>query len=93
MFLTLILMLLFGLTALEANATKRVAQSLQTVLLFILLFFQGLVVLTYGFATLFGSLIGSYVGSRLAIKKGERFVKYALALTMAISGLALIFSA
>lgn len=93
MLLTINLMLLFGLTALEANATKRVAQSLQTSLLFVLLLWQGLIVIGYGVATFFGSLIGSYFGSHMAVKRGSHFVKIALAITMVISGLTLIFTA
>lgn len=93
MLLTLNLMLLFGLGALEANATKRVAQSVQSALLFILLLFQGLIVIGHGIATFFGSLIGSHIGSKLAIRKGDKFVKVALAVTMVISGVALIATA
>lgn len=93
MLLTINLMLLFGLSALAANATKRMAQSIQTSLLFVLLLWQGLIVVSYGLATLFGSAIGSYFGSHTAIKKGNKFVKVALAITMVISGLILILTA
>jgi uncharacterized membrane protein YfcA len=88
--LTLNLMLLFGLGALEANATKRVAQSVQSVLMFILLLLQGLVVFSHGVATLAGSFLGSHLGSKMAIKRGDRFVKVVLAIMMAVSGIALI---
>lgn len=82
--------MLFGLTALEANATKRVAQAVQSVLMFVLLFFQGFIVVGHGVATLLGSFIGTHIGSKLAIKKGDQFIKYALAVMMAISGVVLI---
>lgn len=88
--LLVVLMLLFGLNALESNATKRVAQSVQAVVLFVLLALQGLVVWAYGFAGLVGSLIGSRIGARLAIKKGETLVRAALAFAMATSGIALL---
>jgi uncharacterized membrane protein YfcA len=91
--LVLILMFLFGLTALEANATKRVAQSSQAIILFVLLTFQGLVVFAHGVAGLIGSLIGSHIGTKFAIKKGNTFVKYVLASTMIISGIILILTA
>ncbi|HJQ09282.1 MAG TPA: sulfite exporter TauE/SafE family protein [Candidatus Saccharimonadales bacterium] len=91
--LTLNLMLLFGLGALEANATKRVAQSVQSVLMFVLLLLQGLVVVGHGIATFAGSFLGSHIGSKLAIKRGDKFVKIALVVTMAISGIALIMTA
>ena len=88
--LVLILMFLFGLNALEANATKRVAQSVQAVVLFVLLAIQGLVVWTHGIAGLLGSVIGSHIGAHIAIKKGAGFVKIMLAVVMATSGIALI---
>jgi uncharacterized membrane protein YfcA len=88
--LVLILMFVFGLGALEAAATKRVAQSVQSVILFVLLALQGLVVWTYGIAGLTGSLIGSHVGTHIAIKKGTKFVKVMLAVVMFVSGVALL---
>lgn len=88
--LVLILMFLFGLGALEANATKRVAQTIQAVVLFVLLAIQGLVVWTHGIAGLAGATIGGHVGSHIAIKKGDRFVKAMLALVMLVSGIILL---
>lgn len=89
--LVLILMFLFGLGALEANATKRVAQSLQGVILFGLLAVQGLVFWWHGLAGLAGSLIGSHIGTHIAIKKGAKFVKVMLAVLMLCSGVALLW--
>ncbi len=88
--LVLVLMFLFGLTALEANATKRVAQSVQSLILFILLLIQGLVVLAHGIAGIAGAIIGSHIGTKIAIKKGNKFVKMILAITMLVSGIILI---
>lgn len=88
--LVLIMMYLFGLTALEANATKRVSQSVQAVILFVLLLIQGFVVLAHGAAAILGGLIGAYFGSRLALKKGSKLVKIALAFIMASSGVVLL---
>jgi uncharacterized membrane protein YfcA len=88
--LAIVLMLLFGLTALESNATRRVAQSVQAVVLFVLLAAQGLVVWSYGAAALLGAFIGSNIGSRIALKKGSKFVKFILAAIMIVSGIALL---
>jgi uncharacterized membrane protein YfcA len=88
--LVLILIFLFGLSALESNATKRVAQSVQGVVLFILLAIQGLVMWWHGLAGLLGSVIGSHIGTHIAIRKGDRFVKFMLATVMLISGVALL---
>ncbi len=88
--LVLILMFMFGLGALESNATKRVAQSVQAVILFVLLSIQGLVLWAHGLAGLTGSVIGSHIGTHIAIRKGERFVRIMLAIVMLVSGVALL---
>jgi len=88
--LVLVLMYLFGLGTLEANATKRVAQTVQAVLLFVLLALQGLVFWWHGLAGIVGSVIGSHIGTHIAINKGARFVRIMLAVVMAISGVALL---
>lgn len=85
-------MFLFGLSALESNATKRVAQSIQAVVLFVLLGIQGLVVWTHGLAGLAGSLIGAHIGTHIALRKGEGFVRIMLAVVMLTSGIALLVS-
>ena len=87
----LVLMYLFGLDALHASATKRVSQSVQSVVLFVLLALQGLVVWTHGMATILGATIGTHIGTHIAIKKGTGFVKVMLAVIMAISGVSLLF--
>lgn len=84
------LMFFFGMDALRANATKRVAQSVQAILLAILLFVQGLVVVGHGIAALLGSFLGCHLGSKIAIRKGSEFVKVFLAFSMAISGISLL---
>lgn len=86
----LVLMYLFGLDALRASATKRVTQSIQAVVLVILLTIQGLVVWSYALASFVGTVLGTHIGSRIAIKRGSEFVKYMLAVVMLISGIALV---
>ncbi len=89
--LVLILMFMFGLGALEASATKRVAQSVQSAILFVLLAVQGLVFWWHGLAGLLGATIGSHIGGRIAIKKGDRFVRIILSTVMVTSGIALLW--
>lgn len=87
----LVLMFVFGLSALESNATKRVAQAVQAVILFVLLSIQGLVYWWHAIAGLLGAVIGSHIGSHIAMKKGSQFVKIILAITMFTSGIALLW--
>lgn len=89
--LVIVLMLFFGLDALQASATKRSAQLAQAALLSVLLFLQGLVIIGHAIAGLIGSFIGCHIGSKVAIKKGESFVKLFLAIMMAAAGLILLF--
>lgn len=86
----LVLMYLFGLDALRASATKRVTQAVQALVLVVLLTLQGLVMWTYAFVSLAGTILGTHIGSRIAIKRGSEFVKYMLAVVMLASGIALI---
>jgi uncharacterized protein len=88
--LVLILIYFFGLSALEANATKRVAQALQMVLILVILALQGFVVWPLAAAAVTGAFLGSHIGGKIAIKKGEGFVKIVLALVVATSAAALI---
>lgn len=86
----LVLMYLFGLDALRASATKRVSQGAQAVVLFVLLSLQGLVVWAHGLAALAGTIIGTHIGTNIAIKRGTHFVKFMLAVVMLVSGISLI---
>lgn len=86
----LVLMYLFGLNALEANATKRVSQSVQAIILVILLGLQGFLNWPHAIAAFLGATIGSHYGAHIAIKKGNAFVKIMLAVVMAVSGVALL---
>lgn len=88
--IVLVLISFFGMGALEASATKRVTQLSQAIILFILLFVQGLVVLSHGLATMVGALVGGYIGSKFAIKKGEKFIRVMLAITMVVSGVVVL---
>lgn len=89
--LILVLMFLFGLTTIEANATRRVSQSVQAIILFVLLGFQGFVVWSHGVTALLGSGLGTHFGTKIALKKGAEFIKAMLAITMFFSGIALLW--
>jgi uncharacterized membrane protein YfcA len=54
---------------------------------------SGLINFNYGFIALAGCLLGGFIGSRFAIKKGEKFARYALMALMLTSGIWLIATA
>jgi uncharacterized membrane protein YfcA len=85
-----VLTLLFGTSKLEANATKRAVTAVLTPIKLIALFIGGYVVLSYGVIGLLSVFIGTYIGSRIAIKSGEQFVSVIMALTVSAAGLFLI---
>ncbi|MBC7943360.1 sulfite exporter TauE/SafE family protein [Candidatus Saccharibacteria bacterium] len=88
-----VLTLLFGTTKLEANATKRAVTAVLTPITFVALLIGGYVVLSYGIVGLISVFIGTHIGSKVAIKKGEKFVGPFMAITIAIAGVILIFDA
>jgi uncharacterized membrane protein YfcA len=80
------LMLFFGKSALEANILKRKNSIVLNTVVVIALLGSGFINFTYGFFAIAGGLFGGYVGSQIAVKKGDEFVKYALLAFMALSG-------
>lgn len=88
-----VLTLLLGTSKLEANATKRAVTAVLTPLTFIALLAGGFVVLSYGIVGMISVFAGTHIGSKIAIKRGEQFVGVFMAITVAISGIALIVSA
>lgn len=87
----LVLMYFYGLTSLEASALMRVASlALNTLIIVTLVLATDFIIWEYAIAGTIASFIGSYIGSRIAIKEGERFAKYALVMFMLISGIVLL---
>ena len=85
--------LLLGTTKLEANATKRAVNSVLTPITFIALLIGGYVVIGYGLVGMTAAFIGTHIGTKIAIKQGERFAAYALAIVGLISGVLLVATA
>ncbi len=79
-----------GLTAVEANIAKRYGALAEAVVLFVALAPRGLILWNFAAASLAGAWVGGHVGTHVAIKKGERFARIALASVMAISGALLL---
>jgi uncharacterized membrane protein YfcA len=68
-----------------------VSQSVQAVILFVLLALQGLVIWAHALMALVGTTIGTHIGTKIAIREGAGFVKVMLAIVMAVSGVSLLF--
>lgn len=87
-----VMTLLFGTSKIEANATKRAVTAVMTPLVFVALLLAGFVHIFYGLAAVAGSFIGTHFGSKIAIKKGDVFVMYAMAIVVSLSALLLLVS-
>lgn len=87
---TYILVTFFGYSIIHANATRRIVLIVQNGLTFFILWYNDLVDLKIGLALLIGSIIGSYLGARLVIYKGNTFVKIFFISLVTISGIKLL---
>jgi uncharacterized membrane protein YfcA len=91
---TVLLIYFFGLSALQASAMRRVITlSLNIFIVLALILTTHFIVYKLAFAGMAGGLIGGYTGARLAILRGEKFAKYALAVFMIVSGIWLVLTA
>ncbi len=86
----LTLMTFFNMSVLQMTALRRLVNVVQSVVLFVAFAVQGYFIWQHGIAGFIGGSIGSYLGTKYAIKKGESFAKYALAIMSLIGAVALI---
>jgi uncharacterized membrane protein YfcA len=91
--INVLLIIFFGLSALDTNLIKRKASLVSDVVVLVGLVGSGLINYKYGLIGLAAALSGGYIGSKFALKEGEKFARYALMVFMAVSGIWLIASA
>ena len=87
----LVLMTLLGLSALEANVTKRYSQVLMNTVIVLGLIGTHLIVWKVAAVSIVSSLTGGVIGSHIALKQGDRYVMLVFAILMFASGLELLF--
>ena len=87
----MILIYMFGLTYIEANATNRIPWLAEILVSLIVFIYFGLVNYFYGIALLLGRFIGGYFGAKIAVKQGEKFVKTFFAIFVIVSAIKLLF--
>lgn len=90
-FLLYTLAYFFGLTITESNATGNVIWAIGSAVALIAYALNGEVHYLLGAVMAVGSLIGGYLGARLALKKGVHWVKFVLAGVVIVSGVKLLF--
>jgi uncharacterized membrane protein YfcA len=88
---TLTLMYFRGFTALQSMANSFFANIFGSALSLSILLFTGLINYKYGFFLLIGNLVGAHFGSKLAIKKGNKFVRIMIILLAVMVIVQLLF--
>lgn len=86
-----VLMSMMGMTALEANITKRWSQVILNTSIIIGVVMSGLVVWHVAAVGVCSTFLGSYIGGKLAVTKGDGFIVNIMILMMIASALALLF--
>ena len=89
--ITLLLVQVFKLSVLESTIIRRCIGLFQSFVIFMILMTLGNFLWQHALAGLIGAILGSYLGTSFAIARGERFAKWALALSGAIGSAALLF--
>lgn len=84
-------MAFFNMSVLQMTALRRLVGIVQSVVLFVAFTVQGFLVWQHAIAGFVGGSIGSYMGTKYAVKKGEAFAKYALAVMSLIGVVVLLF--
>ncbi len=82
---------LFNLTIIETTALRRLIGLAQSTIIFSILAWQGNFIVFHSIAGILGASLGCYIGTRFAIKKGEEFAKYALAVGALVGAVVLIW--
>jgi uncharacterized membrane protein YfcA len=86
-----VLMGMLGMTATEANLTKRWSQLILNVTVALGVVASGLIVWPLTLVAVPTTLIGGYIGGHLAVRRGNQFVLNVMIGLMVVSALALIF--
>lgn len=90
-FVNIALMMFLGMTALEANVTKRFSQIILNTLIVLGVIGSGLIVWKVAGVVIVTGFVGGQIGARLALNRGNQFVMIIFAVLMFLSGLELLF--
>ena len=74
-------------------ATRRAIVAVMSPIALIALFISGFLNVGYGVAGLIPAFIGTYIGTKIVLKRGETFVSVVMAITILISSVILLISA
>lgn len=90
MLVNVILMGVLGMTAIEANITKRWSQVILNTTIIAGVALSGLVIWNVAVVGVLTTFVGSYIGGKLALYKGDRFIVNTMILMMIASAFSLM---
>lgn len=88
--MAVVLLQAFNLTILQGTVVRRMIGIIQSAVIFIVLLLLGNFLWQHAVAGLLGGVIGSYIGTKFLLHKGETFAKYALAFGAVLGVAALV---
>lgn len=88
-----VLNLLFGATKLETMATRRAIVAVMSPIAVVALFVTGFISIWLGLIGLVTQFIGTVIGTKIVLKRGEMFATVAMAVAIVISSVLLLVSA
>jgi uncharacterized protein len=88
-----VLTLLFGTSKLETMATRRAIVAIMSPVALVALFIGGFVNVKLGLIGLITAFIGTYLGTKIVLRRGETFVSVVMAITILISSVVLLITA
>lgn len=86
-----IMVYFIGFEIIKGYATSTPAELLMAAIPAIVYFFYGFIHVEFGIVLLVGSFVGGYVGSKTALKKGNRWVRNLFAVVVLISVMNILF--
>ncbi len=86
-----ILIITFGFTIIEANATQIIPIFVLFISSLIIFAFKGIINYWIGAVLMIGMAVGGYIGAHIALKKGDNWVKGLFALLVVILSIKLLF--
>jgi len=89
--INIVLMAFLGMSALEANVTKRFTQLTLNIIIFVGLLGSGLIIWRVAAVCMLSGGLGGYIGGKIAAKKSNRFVMGVFMVLMFLSALELLF--
>lgn len=88
-----VLTLLFGTSKIETMATRRAVVAVMGPIAFVALLIGGFINVGLGLAGLITAFIGTRIGSKIVLRRGETFVSVVMAITIFISSVILLMNA